>query len=875
MATTVQVMARLSGDAKGMVGAYREAREAASKHSKETADSSRNAADAVKGFATKAAAALGGVAVAWAGMNAALNSQASEGMLMAKLGISPKEAKAAAKVAGGVYAEGWGESLDEVTGATATVKRALGGVGGNGAVKKVTKQALALSKTFGLDVVESMKAAQTMVKTGLSPSVQEAYKLIASGAQKGLNANGDLLETMNEYGTQFEKLGLTGKTAMGLISQGMKAGARDTDYVADAIKEFSIRAIDGSKLTQESFQAIGLDAGKMAQQIAKGGPAAQKGLGTVLDKLRKVEDPARRSQIAVGLFGTKAEDLGKALYALDPSTAAKGLGDVGKSMKSVMEGTKKTISPIKQMKRAFETGLGIIAELALPAVNGLKKIAPPIIEGARQIKEWISGTAVPALQALGNWFAENKGTIGAFAAVITALLIPTFITLGITAMTSAKKQVTAWALSSGGAIKAAAVYVVQSYVVVGSWIRMGVAGMASAFKAIAAWVIHKAQAVAGAAVYTVQSLRVAAAWVAMSAAAVASGIKTKAVWVGTVVASAVAGAASFAKQAARVVGAWALMGVKALLHAAKMAAAWFIALGPIGWVIAAVVGLVALVIANWDKISKWTKKAWKAVVQWVKDAVQNVKRWVTDVFGQVKQTAIRIWNGIVNWVKSIPGKFMDAIRGLARLNYRMAQYILRAKDAVVAKFLSVVNWVKGVPGRILRALGNLGRLLWSAGGDIMRGLLNGITGAIGGVVRAAKNAASAVLGGIKSFFGIASPSKVMAKMGDFLMQGLTRGIDRQANRAANAMRRAAKRVKGQAKFGNPQVKISTNLQEPAGATGAGWRPPGPPPAAGAATAGGSAPVQQVTVHQYNPVAQSSSKVLESNADLFTAAARGI
>jgi len=50
--------------------------------------------------------------------------------------------------------------------------------------------------------------------------------------------------------------------------------------------------------------------------------------------------------------------------------------------------------------------------------------------------------------------------------------------------------------------------------------------------------------------------------------------------------------------AARVVAGWVLMGVQATIQAARMAAAWIISMGPIALVIAAVVGLVALVVTQ-------------------------------------------------------------------------------------------------------------------------------------------------------------------------------------------------------------------------------------------------------------------------------------
>ena len=56
----------------------------------------------------------------------------------------------------------------------------------------------------------SPSAAQA-IRTGIAEDAAGAFDLLVAGQQKGLNASGDLLETVNEYGTQFRKLGLRGR----------------------------------------------------------------------------------------------------------------------------------------------------------------------------------------------------------------------------------------------------------------------------------------------------------------------------------------------------------------------------------------------------------------------------------------------------------------------------------------------------------------------------------------------------------------------------------------------------------------------------------------------------------------------------------------
>ena len=282
--------------------------------------------------ASQFAPVIGGALAAGigAGLAGALQVDAAKAKLAAQLGGDAKYAADMGRIAGNVYGRGFGQSLEEIN-------ESLRGVLGSGLIsddatdaeiEALVVKAQSLADVFGQDVTQTARAAGQMIRTGLAKDAGEAFDIITRGFQQTGDQAGDLLDTFSEYSTQFRKLGLDGVTATGLLSQGLKAGARDLDIVADAFKEFSIRAVDGSTATSEGFKALGLDAGAMAAQIGKGGEGAKKGLDTVLDKLREIEDPVKRSQVAVQLFGTQAEDLGDALFALDPSKAAKGLGDV-------------------------------------------------------------------------------------------------------------------------------------------------------------------------------------------------------------------------------------------------------------------------------------------------------------------------------------------------------------------------------------------------------------------------------------------------------------------------------------------------------------------------------------------------------------------
>lgn len=67
--------------------------------------------------------------------------------------------------------------------------------------------------------------------------------------------------------------------------------------------------------------------------------------------------------------------------------------------------------------------------------------------------------------------------------------------------------------------------------------------------------------------------------------------------------------------------------------------------------------------------------------------------------------------------------------------------------------------------------------MMSAGGDLVKGLWEGITGMTDWVIDKISGFTDSVLGGIKNFFGIHSPSTETALIGKYLDEGLAKGID--------------------------------------------------------------------------------------------------
>ncbi|HEX7918891.1 MAG TPA: phage tail tape measure protein, partial [Gemmatimonadales bacterium] len=303
-----------------------------------------------------------------------------------------------------------------------------------------------LATVMDEEVGRVTQGVSQIMRTGLAKDSKEAFDILTRGAQLGGDKAQDLLDTFEEYGVQFKNMGLGGKQAMGIIVQGLQAGARNADLVADTIKEFSIEAVAGGERVSKGFKSLGLDAGSMSKQFGKGGSSAAKALDVVFDRLRAIEDPVKRNRVAIELFGTKAEDMGKALFAIDPSKAVEGLGDLegatDRAGKALGETAKARATAFK---RTLETNVvNFIGGTVLPALDkmreqlsgasikpaaktaahrqpsmspesaettraltGLEKAGIKVRAMWRDLSNYMNRSVIPALRQVGRWVQDE------------------------------------------------------------------------------------------------------------------------------------------------------------------------------------------------------------------------------------------------------------------------------------------------------------------------------------------------------------------------------------------------------------------------------------------------------------------------------------
>lgn len=305
--------------------------------------------------------------------------------LSAATGATGDELDALGESVKNIYAQGLGDDFADVADGLAATQQASDLTGE--ALERATAAGFNLRDVFDYDVSESARAASALMKN-FGIDAEEAYGLIAVGAQNGADKNGDLLDTLNEYSPQFAALGLSADQFIGTLVEGADAGLFSIDKVGDAVKEFNIRAKDGSDTSREAFESLGLNADKMFAAFAAGGDTAEAAFFDTVEALNSMDDPLARNAAGVALFGTQFEDLEAGVLpvlasietaAYDGAAALQQINDVkyndlGSAFEAIKRSAEVSLLPMASMIANTLTALAPILRETFEA------IAPVITE---------------------------------------------------------------------------------------------------------------------------------------------------------------------------------------------------------------------------------------------------------------------------------------------------------------------------------------------------------------------------------------------------------------------------------------------------------------------------------------------------------------
>jgi phage-related minor tail protein/phage-related protein len=748
-----------------------------------------------------AAAAIGTAVVAGLGYTVSQADAAKGAMndFCAATGTAKEDAEAYRQVMENIYNGNYGEGFEDIAAAMTEIKQQAGDLGAD-ELEKMTTNALTLRDTFDMDVAESTRAAtQLMQQFGLTST--EAYNLIAQGAQNGLNQNGDLLDVINEYSNQYSQAGLSAEDMFNSIQNGAETGVWSIDKMGDAFKEFNIRMNDGT--ANEYLTSLGLNADEVVGKFQAGGDSAAEAMSQISEALQNCDNETLQYQAGVGLMGTMWEDMGAdactslmnvegqisktadamgQINAVKYDTFGEAMQGAGRILQTsfIMPIGEQALPIFSQFANELQSGAaaagGDIGKLADSFGTALKNM----VGGLADMLPQIATFAVELVQGLADGIVTNAPTIVQAGVDVIKSLVDGLITAIPTLTQSAVEIVTTLIDGIVEMIPSIAEGAVQ--------IIVGLAeGLGQALPELIPCVIDAVLTIVDTLINSVPLLIDAALQLVTGlangiVAALPVIIEKLPQIITSIINALVAGIPMILTSAGEIVIAL----VDGIIAAIPLL------IEAIPQIIMAIVnGLITglpqileaagqLVLTIITKLAELPNQIALAIA----DGITRVIEWGTQMQENAGTAITGLLNRVITTLKELPAKIWNTIitcvTKIAEWGVKMQE---KAKSAIANVVTSIVNGFTSLPSKMAEI-----------GTNIVQGIWNGINNAKDWILDKIKGFGDAVLDGLKSFFGIASPSKLMRdQVGVFLAQGIGVGFEKEMRNVSRTMQNSIPR----------------------------------------------------------------------------------
>lgn len=626
-----------------------------------------------------ALAAVGGVFKT--GIDSAISQIDVQGTLDAQLGKGSVAAQNAGKVAGELYRQGWGESLEDVANVASNVSQVIRGIG-DGDLNTVTKATEVWAQTFDADAGESVRGVKVLMeKFGLS--AQDATDLMTKGMQNGLNYTDELADNLSEYGGRWAEAGTSAQEYFSLLQAGVDSGAYQLDKVGDFLNEFLTSLTDGR--IEQSIGEFSKGTQDVFNSFKDGKATAEDVLNAVIGEMGTMTDKTKEASLASTLWSSLGED--NALGMIE------ALGNVPNSYENIKgatdEAADSTMSIGQQWEAFKRTMSGTLSDAFTPFVKGF---LDGLTDMTKKFTDFVNNTD---WSGLANIFGSLGTAIGGVFTVIGNAIQPALDLL---------KMFSDWFSANS------------------TWIVSTLVGIGAGFA------VFKTAQIISSVVGFLQSFSLA--------------------------------------ETAATVAQW--------LFNAAMAA------NPLVLVITLLAALVAGLVYFFTQTDAG-KQAWQDFCQTMQDLWQNLcdffqNIWdnITKFFTDAGTNIQNAWNAVTDWFSGIPGRIKGFFNDIGAW---FGSKFQEAKDAIVNRFNEAVGFITGIPGRIRDCFNGAVTWLKDAGGNIVRGLWNGISDMFNWVRDNILGFGGNIVKWAKQALGIHSPSRVMAEeVGKYIPSGIEMGI---------------------------------------------------------------------------------------------------
>lgn len=309
----------------------------------------------------------------------------ADAKVRAATGSASDYAQVVSDVARDLYADGWGDSVDQLTDSVLKAREVLGELSDTD-LSTVTESALTWERVFGSDVTESLRGVNVLMdKFGLSAS--QACDLMTAGMQRGLDYTDELGDNLSEYAGRWAESGTSATQYFSMLQAGVDAGAYSLDKVGDYLNEFLTSLSDGRM--EAGIGGFSQQTQALWESYKAGGATAQQMLDAVVGELRDCGSETEALTKASDLWSSLGEDnaLGVITALADVQDSYDDTAGAAESAAQAME--ESSSQRLESFKR---TALGLLEPIADTILGATTDVLGAVEPAAEAFDELDDGT---------------------------------------------------------------------------------------------------------------------------------------------------------------------------------------------------------------------------------------------------------------------------------------------------------------------------------------------------------------------------------------------------------------------------------------------------------------------------------------------------
>lgn len=365
-----------------------------------------------------------------------------------------------------VYATGVTSSMESVSAAIISVRENLGELG-DAELTSIAEQAIYLDETFGVDMSESLRGVNSLMKN-FGMSATEAMDYLVKGTQEGLDKTHELGDNIAEYGQLWSQAGFSASEMFAILDNGLKSGAYNLDKVNDFVKEFTISLTDGR--IEQNLESFSANTRILFEEYKQGKATAKDVFYSIINDLETTMTKQEALTVASNTWSALGEDNALAVISalndvndtfVDVTGTAEEFADTmgggtagsiatlknnvtllaatfGEKLQPLIDNlitlTSNLITALQGMDAetvSMITTIGLVVAAIGPVISIVGKVISVIgtvisvggkvIAGIKALGALISGVLIPAITAIGAPVWIVIGVIAALIAIGVAL----------------------------------------------------------------------------------------------------------------------------------------------------------------------------------------------------------------------------------------------------------------------------------------------------------------------------------------------------------------------------------------------------------------------------------------------------------------------